>query len=595
MRYGSVCSGIEAATAAWHPLGWQPQFFSEIEPFPCSVLAHHYPDVPNYGDMTNFKEWPDAAIDVLVGGTPCQSYSVAGLRAGLDDPRGDLMLTYVAVARKYRPRWVVWENVPGVLSSNKGRDFGSFLGLLTGQHIECPPTGWQNSGVVPGYKSAYGIAWRVLDAQFAGVPQRRRRVFVVGYLGDWRRAAAVFFERHSLQGHSPPSRKAGQAVAPTLDARAGRSGETSFATIGGLVPFANAGYFGTMKEVAVADSLRAKGGDTGNGGETLVCGTLCSSGKAAGSATQQDAENGMLVAFGGNNMAGPIDVATACNAKGGSGRMDFETETFVTHTLRGEGFDASEDGPGRGTPLIPVYFQTRGSNISVGDVSGTLGTNSDRASGSAPCIAFSCKDYGADAGELSPTLRAMNFDGSHANGGGQVAVAFAENSRAELRLEGGDGSRCGALSTGEGKPGQGVPMVFNLRGREGGAMAEMAEMASLRAASGGSSRSYVAGSAVRRLTPRECERLQGFPDDFTLIPSWQKIKNVRPEKLDHDYLKYLARGGVLTYEQCIKAATDGPRYKALGNSMNRECMEWIGKRIQMVNDLDLSSAATLVP
>jgi DNA (cytosine-5)-methyltransferase 1 len=216
VKYGSVCSGIEAASVAWHTLGWKAQWFAEVEPFPSAVLQHHYPDTPNLGDMTKFKEWPNAAINVLVGGTPCQSYSVAGLRAGLDDPRGDLMLTYVAIARKYRPEWVVWENVPGVLSSNQGRDFGSFLGLLTGQHIECPPTGWQNSGVIPGYERAYGVAWRVLDAQYFGVAQRRRRVFVVGYLGDWRRAAAVLFERDSLCGNPPPRREKRQDVAGTI-------------------------------------------------------------------------------------------------------------------------------------------------------------------------------------------------------------------------------------------------------------------------------------------------------------------------------------------------------------------------------------------
>jgi DNA (cytosine-5)-methyltransferase 1 len=216
MRYLSLCSGIEAASVAWHPLGWEPVAFSEIEKFPCEVLKHLYPHVPNWGDMTKYKEWPDATFDVLVGGTPCQSYSAAGLRAGLDDPRGNLMLTYVAIARRYRPKWVVWENVPGVFSSNQGRDFGSLLGLLSGRHIECPPTGWQNSGIIPGYERAYGIAWRCLDAQYAGVPQRRRRVFVVGYLGDWRRAAAVLFERHSLSGNTPPRREKGQRVAGTI-------------------------------------------------------------------------------------------------------------------------------------------------------------------------------------------------------------------------------------------------------------------------------------------------------------------------------------------------------------------------------------------
>jgi len=200
MKYLSVCSGIEAATVAWHPLGWKPSAFSEIEKFPSRVLAHHYPDVPNLGDMTKYQEWPDAAIDLLVGGTPCQSFSVAGLRKGLDDPRGNLMLTYGAIAGRYRPRWLVWENVPGVLSSNGGRDFGTFLGMLA--------------------ELGYGFAYRILDAQYIrvdgfarAVPQRRRRVFVVGYLGDWRRAAAVLFERESLCGHPAPSRKAGEGIA----------------------------------------------------------------------------------------------------------------------------------------------------------------------------------------------------------------------------------------------------------------------------------------------------------------------------------------------------------------------------------------------
>lgn len=193
IKYGSLCSGIEAATVAWHDLGWQPQFFSDIEKFPNAVLEHHYPDVPNHGDMTNFGDWPDESIDLLVGGTPCQSFSVAGLRKGLDDPRGNLALTYLAIAERYAPRWLVWENVPGVLSSRGGRDFGSFLGALG--------------------KLGYGFAYRVLDAQFFGVAQRRRRVFVVGYLGDWRRAAAVLFERTSLRRDIAPSREAGKETA----------------------------------------------------------------------------------------------------------------------------------------------------------------------------------------------------------------------------------------------------------------------------------------------------------------------------------------------------------------------------------------------
>lgn len=197
MNYLSVCSGIEAATVAWEPLGFKPLGFSEIEEFPCAVLRHHYPEVKNFGDMTQFQGWNiNGAIDILAGGTPCQSFSIAGLRKGLDDPRGNLCLTYIALAAKFKPRWIVWENVPGVLSSNGGRDFGSFLGALE--------------------KCGYGWSYRVLDAQWFGVAQRRRRVFVVANLGSWQRSAAVLFERKSLQRDTPPSREAGKRIAATI-------------------------------------------------------------------------------------------------------------------------------------------------------------------------------------------------------------------------------------------------------------------------------------------------------------------------------------------------------------------------------------------
>ncbi|HEY3347154.1 MAG TPA: DNA cytosine methyltransferase, partial [Nitrospirota bacterium] len=221
MRYGSVCSGIEAATVAWHPLGWEPVFFSEIEKSPCAVLAHHYPTVQNMGDMTRFKEWEHEPIDLLVGGTPCQSFSVAGLRKGMADPRGNLALVYLALVDRLRPKWFVWENVPGVLSSEGGRDFGSFLGAV-GQ-------------------LGYGFAYRVLDAQYFGVPQRRRRVFVVGCLGGWRGPASVLFERESLRGHTPPSRKAGERVTGTLSSRTSAGGGlgTDFDLDGGCITMAH--------------------------------------------------------------------------------------------------------------------------------------------------------------------------------------------------------------------------------------------------------------------------------------------------------------------------------------------------------------------
>ena len=247
IRYGSVCSGIEAASVAWHPLGWEPVFFSEIDAFPRAVLAHHYPKVTLHGDFTEIPA--DAGpIDLLVGGTPCQSFSVAGKRLGLDDPRGNLAIEYCRLARRLCPRWVIWENVPGVLSSFSGgpdhggeprlgdrwdetNDFAAFLSVLS----EC----------------GYGLAYRVLDAQyvrvdgFAGaVPQRRERVFVVGYLGDWRPAGAVLFEPEGMRGDPAPRRKAGTgaAVSPTLRAGGNRTGGdrppgTDVDTVESLIPF----------------------------------------------------------------------------------------------------------------------------------------------------------------------------------------------------------------------------------------------------------------------------------------------------------------------------------------------------------------------
>ena len=347
MVFGSVCSGIEAASVAWRPLGWRAAFLSEIDAFPRAVLKTHWPDVPLHGDFTTIREGDYEPIDLLVGGTPCQSFSVAGLRGGLADDRGNLALAYLRLADRLRPRWLVWENVPGVLSSNGGRDFGTFLGGMA--------------------ELGYGFAYRVLDAQHFGVPQRRRRVFVVGYLGDWRPAAAVLFERHSLQGILRRAAKRGKSVA----------------------------------------ALTANGVGT--------CGADDNQGQA-----------GHLIAFGGNNTAGSIDVATALNAHGGpAGRLDFESETFITHSLRGEGFDG-------GMPLVPVDAR-QSDVIQYGDM--------------------------------------------------------------------------------------------------------------------------LTAAQVRRLTPVECERLMGFPDNYTMIPY---------------------RG---------KPASDGPRYKALGNSMAVPVMSWIGKRIAMVEDM----------
>lgn len=222
MIYGSVCSGVEAATLAWEPLGWKPLFFSEIEPFPSAVLRQRWPDVSNLGDFTKIKGENIGKIDLLTGGTPCQSFSIAGLRKGLADERGNLSLEFARLAYSAKCRWLLWENVPGVLSSNCGKDFAGFLSLLCGWNVSVPKKGWKRGGIITAAPGCYGVAWRIIDAQYVRVdgylralPQRRRRLFVVGYIGDWRHSAAVLFDRASMSRDNPPRRTETEDTAGT--------------------------------------------------------------------------------------------------------------------------------------------------------------------------------------------------------------------------------------------------------------------------------------------------------------------------------------------------------------------------------------------
>jgi DNA (cytosine-5)-methyltransferase 1 len=390
VRYGSVCSGIEAATVAWHGLGWEPAFFSEIEAFPKAVLAHRWPGVPDLGDFTTIGA-DRGPVDVLVGGTPCQSFSVAGLRKGMADARGNLALEFLRLAARLDARWVLWENVPGVLSSNGGRDFGAFLGGLA--------------------ELGYGFAYRVLDAQFFGVAQRRRRVFVVGHAGGlWQRAAAVLFERASLRGDPPPRRAKGE---------------------------------GAPRSPAIGVGV---GGD-------------------------------------------------------------------ISHTLKAEGFDASEDGTGRGVPVISAAVcakWAKGTGGPAGDECQNLipilevgGGTSSRGSGPNGAGIGRPGDpmFTLQAGKQHAVCEVLAWDG--------VQITSPET---RLRVE----------------PGRPSP-TLNQAGQITVAIPSP--------------------MAVRRLTPRECERLQGFPDDYTAIPG----------------------------------AKDGPRYRALGNSMAVPVMRWLGERIALVD------------
>jgi len=466
MRYLSLFSGIEAASVAWGPLGWECVGFSEIEPFPTRLLAARHPGVPNLGDVTKITEADIAMlghIDLIVFGSPCQDLSVAGKQKGLTGERSGLFFAAMRIigwAREWCDlRGALWENVPGAFSSNKGADFAAVVGALAGLECSVPPKGWGTEGCAVGSEAM--VEWSVLDAQWFGVPQRRRRVFALADFGDWSRRPPVLLEPESLRGDTAPRRQAREDVAGTIAA------------------------------------------STEGGGHDVV-GTLDASYARLQGCSGQDLNHGHshLLAFGGNNTSGPIDVSTALNACGtASGRMDFESETFVT--------------------------------------------------------CFSCKDHGADASvDVAPTMRAMGHSGSHANAGGQLEVCVTGHVTHALTGNGFDASEDG---TGRGNPiiafnSNARPAVaygFDILGTPASEVAKHTDVHTpLRARVPGQLENstvtmVMQASRVRRLTPLECERLMGFPDHYTAIPG----------------------------------AADGPRYKALGNSMAVPVMNWIGRQI----------------
>lgn len=433
--YGSVCSGIEAASVAWHPLGWRAVWLAEIEPFPSAVLAHRYPETPNLGDMTKLAAMMLSgkieAPDILVGGTPCQAFSVAGMRQGLDDPRGALTIKYVELAdaidhvrttRGDAPAITVWENVPGVLS-DKGNAFGCFLGALAGEDNELQPSGgrWTDAGCVYGPKRA--IAWRVLDAQYFGLAQRRRRVFVVASARSGFDPAAVLFERDSVRRDTAPSRQAGQDAAGSLTASLGRRGEVPdcASTPGQLQPVTCMAHGQGGAEIATDRS------------PTLTCN-----------------HEAPIVVHGTQDPC-VSDKAFALGRNGGQENAVFT----IQNATRGK------DQNGLGIAVdSPMYTLDQASQHAV---------------------------FAIQAGALR-TNPLSGPDGL----GVQADHAYTLEARAEVQ-------------------------------------------------------------AVRRLTPVECERLQGFPDNHTEIP-WRN----KP----------------------LSECPDGPRYKAIGNSKAVPVVRWIGQRIQ---------------
>lgn len=651
--FGSLCSGIEAASFAFAPLGWKAAWLSEVDVAASQVLARNFgatapvfqldPEeegigekerkarlnaiksaarmtwgnrVTNWGDMTAVRAMvmmgEAEAPEILVAGTPCQGFSIAGLRGGLNDDRSNLALEYIrivdAIDRRRRfngqePCITLWENVPGVLS-DRTNGFGCVLAGLAGEDVPLVPSGrkWSDAGLVLGPKRA--VAWRTLDAQYFGLAQRRRRVFVVASAREGFDPGAVLLEFDGLRRDSPPSRETGQEVARTLDARTKGGGfpGTDGATANHVIPQAvvgpdlTRGYrlvsFGEYADDDLASTMQSR--------------------------DYKYVTDVVTEAWGISNQPTPKfarELSPSLDAKAeGGGRMEAVAYGFQPRIARnGRGdmgevvnaltAEAGQTGKGDAAPCVAYTFPAEMSGTqfaSEGDLANALSVKH------LPAICFSAKDYGGDATEeLAPTLRAMNHDGSHANGGGQLAVCVTGDITHALKAEGADASEDG---TGRGNPI--VPVSFRLHAMNSSAMsgngsAEAAfesEVARCLDTNGGLSAyqggevvaqpvevlpfnttqitspengsnpqwgdrcfSLAAGNhppavalksegviwAVRRLMPVECERLQGFPDNAT---------------------RWLPDG---------KEAADGPRYRQLGNSWAIPCVAWIGARIEL--------------
>lgn len=443
MKYISMFSGIEAATVAWEPLGWQPVAFSEIEPFPCAVLKHHYPTVPNLGDMTKV-DWNDYhhTANIVVGGSPCQSFSIAGLRKALDDPRGQLMPAYFRACQQIDPEWIVWENVPGVLSADHGRAFGTLLQIVA----ELWPDG--------------GAAWRVLDAQFYGVAQRRRRVFLVINTRDWRRAAPVLFERESLCWDYPSSKEKRKALAGSVVGGVAGA-DTGMGAGNCLNPFD-----GQLSRVYSADGPYP----------TLAGGTR---------------------ATGGRNIGVLTDVTQPVRTSNTDSNGGHDPVAIAGNII---GRQPGNGGNGPGFERDGAMYTLTATDVHGVWCAGDSGTNM-------PCYR-----------DMSPTLTAHDAN----------SACFVNVPSTCIIRSGKEGGGKGALVQ-----------------RDMSATLTTAQQQTL----------FTGGDdafSVRRLTPRECERLQGFPDDYTNV----------------------AFNG--------KPASDANRYRALGNSMAVPVMRWIGEGINIV-------------
>lgn len=539
LRFLSVCSGIEAASVAWEQLGWKAAGFAEIEPFPAAVLKHRYPNVPNYGDLNGHEQWPLAAgdVDIIVGGPPCQAFSVAGLREGMADPRGNLSLVYFQLVSRLRPKWIVYENVPGLLSARGGQDFSSLLSALA----EC----------------GYGFAYRMLDAANFGLAQRRKRIFIVGCrTGDWRHPTAVLFDGPSSFGNPKAGKKAGEGIASPAGTGVGGASriQLPFGTRGNpnvanclettshdysradgfnmvvdhvprnderseALPY-TASSFGQY--TPGVGTVRASGGDLGGGSETLLI---------------KPEDKVKPIAFkvrGGGEYTGTKGGEVRPNERGGTGMLHYEDKTFTVAATQDQ-FVATPSQPIPINTMAALRDQSAEQNRQTfgvgqpGDSMFTITKAHHHAVGVQQQLLY--ENHPNDSRVTGPHAIAPTVTTRFGTGGGNVPL------------------------------GQGAdPVTFqpgNLR-RDAGADPSTESTTTLKASMGDQMPHIATPMAVRRLLPSECEALQGFPRDWTKIPWRGKPADLCP---------------------------DGPRYKAIGNSMATNCMAWIGKRIQMVDEV----------
>lgn len=635
MKFGSVCSGIEAASVAFEPLGWKAAWFSEIEPFPCAVLKHHYPDTPNHGDMTTLpkriKSREVEAPDLFCGGTPCQAFSVAGLRQSLSDDRGNLSLTFceianaiddVRLARGEPPAIIFWENVPGVLSTTDNA-FGCFLGALSGCDTPILPgrLGWTDAGVVAGPQRT--VAWRVLDAQYFGLAQRRRRVFVVASARDGFNPAEVLLEFQGLRRDFAPSREAGQRPTGSVVARTGRNGGASNQNVnGGMIT----GCWWDGSQVTDTLTTNLFGGegaqrmpDKGRLGAALIADTVTAKWSKGADVPPMGHSNGNLVPVSieiGPSGAREVDVNPTLDTRAKDGPIRNQLAGAVlqpvtyadvapTLTSNGDAHTGYRDEHG----LVPVAFHPTQDPISSQDVCHAIGANENATAAVMQPIAVpkvtatllsSAAGFSRTGGSVTEhetyipmaaypaAQKEVTLDNTHAV---MQSIPFGVGESPDLghclrssasKADKHESTtyvtqvipidtmnhigRGDAHSFSDFQPGapsytltkhhsHAVAFTGGVDYENNGHDPDEPTGPLLKGSPTGGGRPLPAISLpsmqVRRLTPMECERLQGFPDGYTNIP-WRG----KPE------------------------SPDGPRYKALGNSWAVPCVQWIGRRIQ---------------